>query len=1072
MKGDFSRGVVARPGVVRVLMQQGRVQLDADWNEAAAVADRRARLALGDLLGTAEPVGVAAVPRDHAGYGIAARGGYQFDGKAALRPAGLRSLGGRERFTIEATVAPRVGGRGGTIAGRLMLEHREPPRGEFALRVDAHGRPALLRVEDGHVRALIAPVALPFGEHTDVAAACDGKRVTLYVGGRLVAARDAGHGDHDEAIPLLIGAHAARDGVADGFDGVIDRLAISACEHRHHHRGERGGCVAESVTLESIAPDTGPNAPERLPDRLLASAGRAYVDGLLCEQDAEIELAVPHGASGTHLAYLEAWERLVSAAEDPTMVDPALGGIDTSVAVRTDARVRIAPLNDALARMHAASARGTMAFARDIGATPLGNQLVRVEVHRSGVAGESSFAYDDPRLVDATRVDAHTFRLARDAGWTAGQPVRLVASDGTMSAVAPIGLGDNGDITTDEMVPNGPFRVAPIATVKWSRDNGSVAFAIDATAEPVDRFTVADPHGRVAALRPAADASRTADVLEVLDASQVADGAPGRLVALADLLTDEPGETTAVLGATVGAIATSGVLRVWSSFTGFVEAAVVADAPITLAPGFTVTFSNGNYTSGDFWWTPVRDDVDGLWNWPQQNGRPASVAPAGVDRRFAPLALLEMRTGDLPSVVDLRRIVEPLADDGGDRLAPPAPKGAAPPSGDAPHRQHEHAHEHERTHERRNEHERERPHEHERTHEPERRHEHEHEHEREHEHEHEHGDEREHEHVVLSTREAAPDGFRFTGMTIAQRPAKLRWDFEGDAPRAGRAIACTAGDVIYALFDQTGELWARDTSRAAGERDGWRRCADRDAGSEGAALVVLDDVLYALGGLDGGRPHARCDAYDAANDAWTAVTPMRTARAFFGAAVLGDRIVVLGGVRRAFALGFAFASNRVESWTPGDARWRREPPLELRRQGCAAVGRGRRAYLIGGASGAFWANERGYGAAIDAVAPFDGLAWNRGSLATAQRDARAVLVDGELVVAGGRARHGDFAATERFAPGTDTGEPLPQLERIGPGLAAAGGSLYAIAGDGAVRADARVERCTLARPLFVHARER
>jgi hypothetical protein len=307
-------------------------------------------------------------------------------------------------------------------------------------------------------------------------------------------------------------------------------------------------------------------------------------------------------------------------------------------------------------------------------------------------------------------------------------------------------------------------------------------------------------------------------------------------------------------------------------------------------------------------------------------------------------------------------------------------------------------------------------------------------------------------------------------MTVAQQPQSLRWEPDGDAPRTGRALACAVGDAIYTLFEETGELWARLPDEPSGERARWRRCAARDAGSEGAALVALGGVVYALGGFERGRPHARCDAYDPARDAWDPLPPMRTARAFFGAAALGDRIVVLGGMRR--ALGFAFTSARVESWTPGEARWRREPRLEMRRDGCAAVGRGRRVYLIGGASGRFWARRRGYGSAIDAVAPFEGISWNRGVLATPQRDARAVLTGDGFVVAGGRAHAGDVAATERFALGGDAGEPMPQLDRVAPALAATGGTLYAAAGEGDVRASAHVERCTLARPLFVHARER
>jgi hypothetical protein len=65
MKGDFSR-MTHRPaeGYSRVLMQQGRVQLDADWNEQAAIfLDLVQRLQL-DLFGP------AAGPADRCGFGL------------------------------------------------------------------------------------------------------------------------------------------------------------------------------------------------------------------------------------------------------------------------------------------------------------------------------------------------------------------------------------------------------------------------------------------------------------------------------------------------------------------------------------------------------------------------------------------------------------------------------------------------------------------------------------------------------------------------------------------------------------------------------------------------------------------------------------------------------------------------------------------------------------------------------------------------------------------------------------------------------------------------------------------
>ncbi|RAN77929.1 hypothetical protein B5P43_17965 [Bacillus sp. SRB_336] len=65
MKGDFSRDTFdPRHQYTRVLLQQGRVQLDADFNEQAAIAVHSQRLLARDLIG---PEGG---PRDDAGFAV------------------------------------------------------------------------------------------------------------------------------------------------------------------------------------------------------------------------------------------------------------------------------------------------------------------------------------------------------------------------------------------------------------------------------------------------------------------------------------------------------------------------------------------------------------------------------------------------------------------------------------------------------------------------------------------------------------------------------------------------------------------------------------------------------------------------------------------------------------------------------------------------------------------------------------------------------------------------------------------------------------------------------------------
>jgi hypothetical protein len=69
MKGDFSRGSYnEQKHYSGVLMQQGRVQTDADWNEQEAIQRRRTQVEARDVIGR------TGAPRDNAGFAIALAG--------------------------------------------------------------------------------------------------------------------------------------------------------------------------------------------------------------------------------------------------------------------------------------------------------------------------------------------------------------------------------------------------------------------------------------------------------------------------------------------------------------------------------------------------------------------------------------------------------------------------------------------------------------------------------------------------------------------------------------------------------------------------------------------------------------------------------------------------------------------------------------------------------------------------------------------------------------------------------------------------------------------------------------
>ena len=114
-----------------------------------------------------------------------------------------------------------------------------------------------------------------------------------------------------------------------------------------------------TARLDIIGPCGGPqdNAGYEISvdgNDLRISAGRYYVRGILCENEAshlytkQIDLpgAQLPSTPGRYLAYLDAWERHVTALEDPEIREVALGGPDTATRAQVMAQVKLARIED------------------------------------------------------------------------------------------------------------------------------------------------------------------------------------------------------------------------------------------------------------------------------------------------------------------------------------------------------------------------------------------------------------------------------------------------------------------------------------------------------------------------------------------------------------------------------------------------------------------------------------------------------------------------------------------------------------------------------------------------------
>jgi Concanavalin A-like lectin/glucanases superfamily/Family of unknown function (DUF6519)/Kelch motif len=726
--GDFSRVITGlRARQTALLMQQGRVQLDADWNAQAELAGRRLSAAIADILGA------SGAPATDPGFEVRPRERLEFSGHGAIIARRHLPMGqpGAGSFTIEMRV--RWGGGAGTL---IDLGGDRGDRGDRGghLRLTVRGDGTLLfgqlsrgGTELASVAELAGSEPLTAGQDAHVAVVCRDGEAGIWVNSRPAgSARLTRTPAADEQLVVIGAAPARRRTYGQYVTGVIADVRIwdiarPASELGAPLRGDgplphgllawwpldgpAASGLAERVSGEHATPDGSP--PRwRLTD-LEVSPGRFYVAGHMVSLDEPlVRPAWLPGAGagaplapGQHLVYLEAWEESVSAAADPALAEPALGGLDSVVSTELAFNVRwvaAPPHRDGdpeqmlSAALHAAGAATTGELAADHQGPPVtGNWLYRVEIHQGGHTEAELTEVDvavDPASGAVTLAETWTGRhLARTEVEFVG-----VGPDGRQvtarRAVEPVGAAQDrrtlrviGGAVQLAGLRNLRLRQpAPQPTFKWSRTNGADTIVVRAVKDHPASFHL------VSGSLPPPD-----QVVEVLGRPAAADtGQPGTLRRVVS--ADSDSEQVTLDQDPPGAGAALVRLRLWDQAPGTPapDGAVPLTAGqwIELEHGVRVRFGPGRYRAGDYWWVPVRQDGEAVL-WERRDGHPRPRRPDGIERCYAPLALVEV--GDELRVVDLRGTLRPVvrptalggAANGAEPDQPEPPQPAPPEAG-------------------------------------------------------------------------------------------------------------------------------------------------------------------------------------------------------------------------------------------------------------------------------------------------------------------------------------------------------------------------------------------------------
>lgn len=266
---------------------------------------------------------------------------------------------------------------------------------------------------------------------------------------------------------------------------------------------------------------------------------------------------------------------------------------------------------------------------------------------------------------------------------------------------------------------------------------------------------------------------------------------------------------------------------------------------------------------------------------------------------------------------------------------------------------------------------------------------------------------------------------------------------------AAAAVLLVIGTVVIVAVsrDTGGGGGGGATSSAqptAAAQAGWRPIADARTALDAAAATEADGTIWIFGGMGADNQASGAhEGYDPAIDSWKGGEdlPVPVQRAM--SVTWQDTPVVLGGWRTEGA-DTKVATDQV--WRVVNSRWMQLPPLLQPRAAAAAAVVGDRIVVTGGVDAG--------GRVLNTTEVYDGSGWTLGAPMPTPRQLLGAASDGKLVYAvGGTNATGDLTSVEAYDPSADTWAAMPALPaaRSDFGVAVTDARLVAVGGIAAGR---------------------
>ncbi len=311
---------------------------------------------------------------------------------------------------------------------------------------------------------------------------------------------------------------------------------------------------------------------------------------------------------GLYLAYLDVWERHLTALEDGAIREIGLGGPDTASRTQTVWQVRLERLDDPNDDITCATVPDWSTFIDESTA------LLRARAQPETTSADPCTI---PPGAGYRRLENQLFRVE---------------------------IHDAGNVNS--------------ASFKWSRENGSVV--VGAQVTDTDEITVTSTgRDEVLGLAPGSWVELTDDTHELA-------GEPGTLVQITSIAGNVLTVNTSSSGSLDPAEFPSGPkVRRWDDPNGARKVTVPGGNQgfLALEDGVEVRFEPGrHYETGDYWLIPART-ATGDVEWPKNGAAPVAPLarpPEGIAHHYCKLALLSLAGEEWKVVEDCRKLFPPL----------------------------------------------------------------------------------------------------------------------------------------------------------------------------------------------------------------------------------------------------------------------------------------------------------------------------------------------------------------------------------------------------------------------------